>query len=76
MLAACMKAITEKEWKTKKNFIDVKFSTDKEIATTQDHKTLQNFDEKQYCRYWTLRLVVFYKVSSKQRLLVETLNVS
>ena len=43
----------------KKNLIDVKFSTDKKLATTQDRQTLQNYDEKQYCQYWILRLVVF-----------------
>jgi len=32
--------------------IDVQFSIDKKIATTQDRQTLQNSDEKQYCRYW------------------------
>jgi len=31
---------------------------EKKLATTQDRQTLQNFDEKQYCKYWILRLVV------------------
>jgi len=34
-------------------------STDKKLATTQDRQTLQNSDEKQYCQWWILRLVVF-----------------
>jgi len=34
--------------------IDVQFSTDKKLATTQDRQALQNSDEKQYCQYWTL----------------------
>jgi len=34
--------------------IDVQFSTDKKLATTQDRQTLQNFDEMQYCQYWTV----------------------
>jgi len=37
-------------------WIDVQFSTDKKLATTQDRQTLQNSDEKQYCQYWMLRL--------------------
>jgi len=28
--------------------VDVQFSTDKKLATTQDRQTLQNSDEKQY----------------------------
>jgi len=39
--------------------IVVQFSTEKKLATTQDRQTLQNSDEKQYCQYWILRLVVF-----------------
>jgi len=31
------------------------------LTTTQDRQTLQNSDEKQYCQYWILRLVVFTK---------------
>ena len=34
-------------------------STDRKLATTQDRQALQNSDEKQYCQYWILRLVVF-----------------
>jgi len=37
------------------------FSTDKKHATTQDCHIRQHFDEKQYCRFWILRLVVFTK---------------
>jgi len=45
--------------KKKRYLIDVQFFTNKKLATTQDRQTLQNFDEKQYCQYWILRLVVF-----------------
>jgi len=54
-----MKVVTKKEWKRKKRYlIDVQFSTDKKLATTQDRQTLQNSDEKQDCQYWILRLIV------------------
>jgi len=37
------------EWKRKHRYlIDVQFSTDKKLATTQDRQTPQNSDEKQY----------------------------
>jgi len=66
-----MKAVTEKERKRKKRcLIDVQFSTNKNLATTQDRQTLQNSDEKRYCHP---TFGVFYKISRKQRLLVETL---
>jgi len=49
----------KKERKRQKTYlIDVQFFTDKMLAT-QDHQTLQNSDEKQYCLYWILCLVVF-----------------
>jgi len=49
----------KKNEKEKKRYlIDVQFSTDKKLATTQDRQTLQNADEKQYCQYWILPLVV------------------
>jgi len=35
-----MKAVTEKEWKTR-YLIDAQFSTDKKLATTQERQTLQ-----------------------------------
>jgi len=44
--------------KKKRYLIDVQFSTDKKLATTQDRLTLQNSAEKQCCQYWILRLVV------------------
>jgi len=54
------KRLQKKQWKRKKRYlIDVQFSTDKKLATTQDHQTLQNSDEKQDCQYWILRLVLF-----------------
>ena len=42
----------------------------------QDRYTLQNSDQKQYCQYWMLRLVVVNKIATKQRLLVEALCIS
>jgi len=39
--------------------IDVQFSTNNKLATTQDRQTLQNSNVKQYCQYWILRLGVF-----------------
>jgi len=48
--------------KKKRYLIDVQFSTDNKLATTQDRQTLQNSDEKQYCQYWILRLVVFARL--------------
>jgi len=55
-----MKAVTTKEWKRKKrDLIDVQFSTEKKLATTQDRQTPQNSNEKKSCQYWMLRLVVF-----------------
>jgi len=42
----------------KKKTVDVQFSTDKKLATTQVRQILQNSDEKQDCQYWILRLIV------------------
>jgi len=53
-----MKAVSRKRMK-KRYLIDVQFSTDKKLVTTQDCQTLQNSDEKQYCQYWILGLVLF-----------------
>ena len=66
-----MKAVTKKMKKQKRYLIDVQFSTDKKLATTQDRQTLQNSDEKQYCQYWILGLVVLNQISCKQGLLVK-----
>ena len=66
-----MKAVTKKMKKQKRYLIDVQFSTDKKLATTQDRQTLQNSDEKQYCQYWILGLVVLNQISCKQSLLVK-----
>jgi len=38
---------------------DVHFFTDKKLATTQARRALQKSDEKQYCQYEILCLVVF-----------------
>jgi len=76
MQAVFMKVVTKKNEKEKKTvLIGVKFSTDKKFTTMQDRHTLQNSDEKQYCQYWILRLVVFTRFGAN-RLLVETLYVS
>jgi len=66
-----VKAVTKKMKKQKRYLIDVQFSTDKKLATTQDRQTLQNSDEKQYCQYWILGLVVLNQISCKQGLLVK-----
>jgi len=44
--------------KRDQHLLDVQPSSDKKLATTQDRQTLQNSDEKRYCQYWMLRLVV------------------
>jgi len=63
--------------------MDVQFSTDKKLATAQNHQTLQcrtsmksiivSIEYKQYCRD---TFGCFQKISRKQRLLVEALCVS
>jgi len=55
----------------KRYLIDVQFSTDRKTATTQDRQTLQNSDEKQYCRYWILHLVVFTRFSANKDCLLK-----
>jgi len=60
--------------------LDVQSSTDKKLTITQDRQTLQNSDEKQYCQYWILCLVVTNKLPankdslSKLYMLVISLN--
>jgi len=54
-----MKAVTKKERKRKKWHMVFNFPPTKKLATTQDRQILQNSDEKQDCRFWILRLVVF-----------------
>jgi len=68
--AIFMKVFTKKEWK-KRYLIDVQFSTDKKLATMQDSQTLQNSDEKQYCQYWILRLVVFTRFRANRDCLLK-----
>jgi len=51
--------------------IDVQFSTDKKLATTQDRQTLQNSDEKQYCQYWIPRLAVFTRFPANRDCLLK-----
>jgi len=76
MQTVFMKVVTKKNEKEKKRvLLDVKISTDKKFATTQDRQRRQNSDEKQYCQYWILPLVVFTRFGAN-RLLVETLYVS
>jgi len=53
------KRLQKKNEKKKTWLIDVKFSTDTYLAITQNHQTLQNSDEKQYCQYGILRLAAF-----------------
>jgi len=64
------------KWLQKKNgkekhLIDVQLSTDKKLATTQDRQTLQNSDEKQYCQYWILRLVVLTRFPANRDFLLK-----
>jgi len=40
----------QKENKIEKNGIGIQFSIDKKLATSQDRKTLQNSNGKQYCQ--------------------------
>jgi len=64
--AVCMKAITKK-WRRKKRYLtDDQIYTDQKVATTQDHQTLQNSDEKQYCQYCILRFVVLTRLDFPQ----------
>jgi len=51
--------------------IDVQFSTDEKLASTQDRQTLQNSDEKQCCQYWILRLVVFTRFRANRHCLLK-----
>jgi len=37
--------------KKKTVLIDIQFSSNEKLATTQDRQTLQNSDEKQDCQY-------------------------
>jgi len=55
----------------KRDSSDVQFSTDKKLATTQDRQTVQNSDEKQYCQYWILGLVVFTGFPAKRDCLLK-----
>jgi len=72
MQVVCMKAVTERELKRKRRYlIDVQFSTDKKLTTTQDRQTLQNFDEKQCSQYWILRLVVFSRFPANRDCLLK-----
>jgi len=70
MQAVFMKVVTKKEWK-KRYLIDVQFSTDKKLATTQDRQTLQNSDENRYCQHWILRLVVFTRFRANRDCLMK-----
>jgi len=67
MQAVCLKAVTKKMKKKKKRYlVDAQFSTDKNLATTQHRQTLQNSNEKQYYKYWSLRLVVLTRFPSSR----------
>jgi len=65
--------VTRNELKRKNSTYLIFKLPDKKLATTQDSQAMQNSDEKQYCQYWMLRLVVINRIARKQRLLVETL---
>jgi len=55
----------------KRYLIGFQFSADKKVATTQDRQTLQNSDEKQYCQYWILHLVVFTRFRANRDCLLK-----
>jgi len=57
--------------KKEQYLLDVQSSTDKKLAKTQDRYTLQN--EKHYCQYRMLRLVVTNWIARKRTLFVEAL---
>jgi len=65
--------VTRKECKRKNSTFLMFNLPDEKLARTQDSQALQNSDEKQYCQYWMLRLVVINQIARKQRLLVKTL---
>jgi len=72
MQADFMKVVTKKNEKEKKQYlIDVHFSTDKKLVTTQNRQTLQNSDEKEYCQYGIQRLVVFTRFRAKRDYLLK-----
>jgi len=71
MQAVFMKVVTKKNEKGKRHLSDVQFSTEKKFATTQHRQTLQNSDEKQYCHYWILRLVVFTRFRATRHWLLK-----
>jgi len=48
--------VTRKEWKRKNNTY-LMFNLPR-TKSSQDRQTLQDSDEKQYCQYWALRLVL------------------
>ena len=50
--------VTRKEWKRKNSTFLMFNLPDKKLATMQGSQALQNSDEKQYCQYRMLRLVV------------------
>jgi len=63
----------KKRMKKKKAILNwcTKFFTDKMFATTQDHQTLRNSGEKQYCQYWILCLVVLTRFHANRDCLLK-----
>jgi len=57
--------------KKKKTVLDVQFPLTKELATTQDRRILQSSDEKQYCQFWILCLVVFTRFPTNRDCLLK-----
>jgi len=71
--AVSVKVIPKKRMKKKQKWclIYVQFSTDKKLATTKKHQTLQNSDKKQYSQYWILGLVVFTRFPANRNCLLK-----
>ena len=57
--------------KKKKTVLNVQFQLTKKLATTQERQMLQNSDEKQYCQFWILRLVVFTRFPANRDCLLK-----
>jgi len=64
-----MKAVTKNEWK-RKNGAWCSISTDKKLATTQDHQILQKHRWKGRLSVLDPTFGCFYQISRKQILLV------
>ena len=57
--------------KKKKTVLDVQFPLTKRLATSQDRQILQNYDEKQVCQFWIVRLVDFTRLPANRDCLLK-----